>query len=101
MSPVGKSGEMAIDVEVVEAVPCPHRIPVLIQIDECISRDLNRPRVSGKVGKRLVEYHEHDQMPVVERQNIVMKTLRRETESGSKNLLAQGASINLPDGIAG
>ncbi len=54
MGPVGQTVEMAVNVKIIETIPGPNGIPILVQIDQRISLNLDRSRDSpGRLVKLL------------------------------------------------
>src|SRR5438105_10396667 len=64
VGPVRQAAEMAVDVEIVKGVPRPHRIPILVEIDDAVTHDVDSAGISRKVSEGAGEAHKDQQVAI-------------------------------------
>ena len=101
VGPVRQAAEMAVDVEIVKGVPRPHRIPILVEIDDAVTHDVDSAGISRKVSEGAGEAHKDQQVAISERQQFVVVRVGHEIESGVRDFLAEGRNVHFADGVAG
>src|SRR5579871_929655 len=91
---------MPIDVQVIERLPHPDGLVVRVQINNVVPRNLCFSRIARKVCKRLIIASQQEQVPVGQRQNVMVKGIDGKVITRSAQPLVKVIHRELTDDVS-
>src|SRR5271163_538628 len=92
---------MAVHIEVVELVPYPDRIEVVIEVDDNIPQDICCPWIAGQIGECFERVREHKDVAIRKHRKIVAERLQRQIITGRSKTGIEIGHGQLANSVAG